>query len=89
MTTVNVVVGRKKNIQVSANATGGSVSTNRNNVTLKSGVAPTTRLDSLNDVVATGEITGAVPVYDSTTDKYVVQKLDFNNVTGDLDGGTF
>jgi hypothetical protein len=89
MTTVNVVVGRKKNIQVSANATGGSISTNRNPVTLKSSIPITTRLDSLNDVVATGEVSGAVPVYDAATDKYVVQKLDLNNVIGDLDGGTF
>ena len=89
MTTVNVVVGRKKNIQVSANATGGSISTNRNPVTLKPSITPTSRLDSLNDVVATGEVSGAVPVYDAATDKYVVQKLDLNNVIGDLDGGTF
>lgn len=93
MTTVNVVVGRKRDIQVSANATAGSVTTNRNPVTLKN--VPTitaggsNRLDGLNDVVASGEISGAVPVYDATTDKYVVQKLDLNNVIGDLDGGTF
>jgi hypothetical protein len=89
MSTINVVVGRKKNIQISANATGGSVSTNRNPVTLKPSITATTRLDNLNDVVATGEVSGAVPVYDAATDKYVVQKLDLNNVTGDLDGGTF
>lgn len=90
MTTVNVVVGRKKNIQVSANATGGSISTNRNPVTLKpANVTATTRLDNLNDVVATGEVSGAVPVYDATTDKYVVQKLNLSDVSGDLDGGTF
>jgi hypothetical protein len=93
MTTVNVVVGRKRDIQVSANATAGSVSTNRNPVTLKNvptiSTGGTNRLDSLNDVVASGEISGAVPVYDAATDKYVVQKLDLNNVIGDLDGGTF
>lgn len=93
MTTVNVVVGRKRDIQVSANATAGSVSTNRNPVTLKN--VPTlssggaNRLDSLNDVVSSGEISGAVPVYDASSDKYVVQQLNLNNVIGDLDGGTF
>lgn len=88
--TVNVVVGRNRNIQVSANATGGSISTNRNNITLKStAVAPSARLDSLSDVNSAGEITGAVPVYDSITDTYVVQKLNLSDVTGDLDGGTF
>jgi hypothetical protein len=90
MTTVNVVVGRKRDIQVSANATSGSISTNRNPVTLKNvSTMNIGRLDSLNDVVATGEINGAVPVYDASSDKYVVQKLDLSNVSGDLDGGTF
>lgn len=93
MTVVNVVVGRKKNIQVSANATSGVVSTNRNNVTLKNVPTVTSgglnRLDSLNDVVSSGETSGAVPVYDSDTDKYVVKKLSISDVIGDLDGGTF
>jgi len=93
MTTVNVVVGRKRDIQVSANATAGIVSTNRNPVTLKNvptvTVGGLNRLDALNDVVSTGETSGAVPVYDAATDKYVVQKLDLSNVIGDLDGGTF
>lgn len=35
MTKINVVVGRKKNIFVSTNATAGIISTNRNEVTLK------------------------------------------------------
>lgn len=88
--TVNVVVGRNRNIQVSANATGGSISTNRTPVTLKNtAITLTGRLDSLADVNASGEITGAVPVYDSVLDKYVVQKLNLSDVTGDLDGGTF
>lgn len=93
MTTFNVVVGRKKNIQISANATSDIVSTNRNNVTLKNVPTVTSgglnRLDTLNDVVSSGEISGAVPVYNSTTDKYVVQKLNISDVDGDLDGGTF
>lgn len=92
MTTINVVVGRKKNVQVSANSTSGIISTNRNNVSLKN--VPTilsgvNRFDALTDVVPTGEINGAVPVYDQSTDKYIVKKLDLNDVNGDLDGGTF
>lgn len=89
MTKVNVVVGRKRPVQVTANATAGIVSTNKNNVTLKPGVQPPTRLDSLGDVVASGETNGAVPVYDATTDKYIVKKLDISDVTGAIDGGTF
>lgn len=81
MKTINVVVGKKSN---------DIISTNRNNVTLKATpVSPTSRLDNLADVNASGEITGAVPVYDASLDKYVVQKLNLSDVTGDLDGGTF
>jgi hypothetical protein len=43
----------------------------------------------LNDVDATGEVSGATLVYDAGNDKYIVQKLDLTNVTGNLDGGTF
>jgi hypothetical protein len=90
---VNVVVGRKRNIQISANATAGIIDTAspdtlKNTPAIYSGTG-VSRLDSLTDVVATGEATGAVPVYDSATDKYFIQKLDLANVVGDLDGGTF
>jgi len=90
MPKINVIVAKQKNIQVSANTTGGSISTSdKSPVTLKNFPTNTSRLDSLKDVVATGEIAGAVPVYDATIDKYVVQKLSFVDVVGDLDGGTF
>jgi hypothetical protein len=91
MPKINVVVAKQKNIQVSANATGGSISSSdKSPITLKNFPASAaSRFDTLKDVVATGETSGAVPVYDSTIDKYVVQKLSFVDVTGDLDGGTF
>ena len=90
---VNVVVGRKRNVQISANGTAGIIDTTvpvtlKNTPSIYSG-GGASRLDSLSDVVATGETNGAVPVYDSVTDKYLVQKLDLANVIGDLDGGTF
>lgn len=81
MKTINVVVANKSN---------DIISTNRNNVTLKATpVAPTPRLDSLADVNSAGEVTGAVPVYNSVTDKYEVQQLSLSDITGNLDGGTF
>lgn len=85
-----VIVGNKRNVQVSANATAGIIDTTTP-VTLKNtGVTSgITRLDTLNDVDATGEVSGATLVYDATNDKYIVQKLDLTNVTGNLDGGTF
>ena len=87
---VNVIVGRKRTVQVSTNTTAGVIDTSTP-VVLKN--APTlssaTRLDGLQDVVATGETDKATLVYDAATDKYVVKQLEFGDLTGDLDGGTF
>jgi hypothetical protein len=90
---VNVVVGRKRDIRVSANATSGIIDTTVP-VTIKNtptfgNIGTTQRLDHLQDVSAVGEVSGAVPVYNSSIDKYVVQKLQFPDIVGDLDGGTF
>lgn len=87
---VNVVVSKKRTVQISSNSTAGIIDTTtpvilKNNPVL--GAA--TRLDTLTDVVANGEIDGATLVYNSANDTYVVQKLDLSNVTGDLDGGVF
>lgn len=49
----------------------------------------TGRLDALQDVIPTGEVAGAVPVYDAASDKYVVERLNFTDVDGPLDGGDF
>lgn len=88
---VNVVVSRKRTIQISANATAGIIDTStpvvlKNNPVSIGGV---TRLDKLTDVSANTEIDGATLVYNAANDTYVVQKLDISDVTGDLDGGTF
>jgi hypothetical protein len=88
---VNVVVGRKRTVQISTNATAGIIDTTtpvvlKNNPLTSGGVS---RLDKLTDVAANTEINGATLVYNSANDTYVVQKLDLANVTGDLDGGTF
>jgi hypothetical protein len=90
---VNVVVGRKRDIRVSANATSGIIDTTVP-VTIKNtptfgNIGTTQRFDHLQDVSALAEVSGAVPVYDSSIDKYVVQKLQFPDISGDLDGGTF
>jgi hypothetical protein len=87
---VNVVVGRKRIVQVSTNATAGIIDTTTP-VTLKNNpvMGGASRLDKLADVQANTEVNGATLVYQANTDTYVVQKLDLSNVTGDLDGGTF
>jgi len=86
----NVVVSRKRTIQVSANATAGIIDTS-SPVTIKNtpSISTPNRLDRLNDVVANTEVDGATLVYNSSNDTYVVQQLDLSNVTGNLDGGTF
>lgn len=86
----NVVVGRKRTVQVSTNATAGIIDSTVP-VTLKSTQVLTgpTRLDRLTDVNASGEVSGATLVYDSLNDTYYVKKLDLADTVGDLDGGTF
>lgn len=89
---VNVVVARKRNISVSANATAGIIDTGTP-VTLKSGVGGITRLDQLSDVDATTEVNNGVLTYDGTRDKYVIKTITFEEISGeyagDLDGGNF
>lgn len=48
------------------------------------------RLDNLQDVVEQGvPEEGSTLVYNPLTDKYEVQKLNFTDVDGPLDGGSF
>jgi len=82
---VNVVIAQTRNIQVTANTQGTTLTTTPNPVTLKNETSfssAITRLDSLQDVVATSETNNSTLVYDETTDKYIVKQLD-------LDGGNF
>lgn len=78
-------------IKVAVNATAGAISS-VNPVTIKSIAAVNSgasRLDQLADVVATNEVDKSTLIYDSVTDKYVVKPLIFDDITGNLDGGTF
>jgi hypothetical protein len=87
---VNVVVGRKRTIAVSANATAGIIDTT-GGVTLKNAPIGTgvTRLDQLSDVDATTEVNNGVLTYDGNRDKYVIKTITFEEIVGDLDGGSF
>ena len=89
----NVIVARKRTIQVSTNATSGVIDST-NPVVLKpisvlTSSASNSRLDHLQDVNASHEIDGATLVYDAGNDTYVVKLLDLAEVTGVLDGGNF
>ena len=89
----NIVVAKKRIINVSTNATAGVINTTepvvlKNTPTLVSGTG-VTRLDHLQDVDANAELQGATLVYDATIDKYVVEKLNLSDTVGNLDGGQF
>jgi hypothetical protein len=89
---VNVVVARKRTVQVSTNATAGIIDTTTpvtlKNTPIGSGI---NRIDKLLDVDASFETDNATLVYNSILDKYIVKKLEFNDLDGDIevDGGTF
>lgn len=87
---VNVVVGRKRNVAVSANATAGIIDTSVP-VTLKNTPIGTgvTRLDQLSDVEASTEVNNGVLTYYAPQDKYIVKLISFEDISGDLDGGSF
>lgn len=87
---VNVVVSRKRNIQVSSN-TAGVIDTNvpvtlKNVPTLINGADT---VDELQDVILSQRNDGSTLVYDQPSDKYIVKKLQFEDIVGDLDGGVF
>ena len=90
----NVLVGRKRQIQVNTNATAGIIDsmapvTLKNSPSLGLIGSGIDRLDHLRDVNALNEIDGATLVYDSATDTYIVKVLDLSYATGTVDGGTF
>jgi len=90
-TITNVIVADKRSISVSSNAIAGIINTTTPvtlipTPTMASGAST---LESLTDVVSTGETTGDTLVYDSNTKTWIAQPLDLSNVTGGLDGGTF
>jgi hypothetical protein len=74
-------------LKVSINQTGGQIESTAP-VTLKTSTSQS-RLDQLFDVVEISPQEGSTLVYRSSDDKYVVQQLSLQNVTGTLDGGTF
>jgi hypothetical protein len=90
VSSINVIVARKRDIRVSANATSGVIDTTTP-VTIKPVPTVTSggvdRLDHLKDVDASTELDGATLIYDAANDKYVVRKIDFGNVS--LNGGDF
>lgn len=89
----NVIVGRKRNVQVNTNATAGVIDSSTP-VTLKNTptlitTAGIDKLIYLKDVNALDKTNGVTLVYDAVLNLYVAKKLDLNYITGTVDGGTF
>ena len=93
----NIVVAQQRTIRVSTNATSGIINTSvpvtlKNNPTIYSGNGASS-IDTLNDVNITNRTDGSTLVYDSSTNTYLVQPLNFSDLsgtfTGDIDSGTF
>jgi hypothetical protein len=88
---VNVVVSSKKSIRVTANTTGEVIQTSTP-VTLKNTttLSNASRLDQLADVLEpVSPEDGSTLIYNASTDRYEVKKINLGEVEGNLNGGTF
>lgn len=90
---VNVVVSRKRFVNVSTHGTGGVIDTTvpvtlKNVPTIMSG-GGTTTIDQLADVNILQRTDGATLIYDQPTNTYIVKEMNFTEITGALDGGEF
>ena len=90
----NVVVAKTKTIKVSSNATAGIINTSvpvvlKNNPTIISGGGGVSSVENLLDVNVVSKITGATLVYDAGTNTYLIEPLNFSDIVGNIDSGTF
>ena len=88
---VNVVVSSKKSIRITANTTGEVIQTSTP-VTLKNTttLSNASRLDQLADVLEPASPEdGSTLIYNASTDRYEVKKINLGEVEGNLNGGTF
>ena len=87
---LNVTVKAKESIAVGVPNRRTAATTNTQPITLKSQARTVNYLEDMIDVVEGTPQDGFTLVYNSATDKYVVQQLSSSqiNITS-LDGGTF
>lgn len=89
LNTATVKLVRGSTITAKIKADNGQIQSSSNVTLTTSAVASQNRLDNLADVVEQDPADGSTLVYRASDDKYVVQQLTLDNVTGNLDGGTF
>jgi len=80
---------RNSTIRASVNTNSGQIQTNTPVTLITAAASASNRLDALSDVEEIAPANGSTLVYRSSDDKYVVQPLTFDNVSGNLDGGSF
>ena len=76
-------------IRASVNTGGGQIQSTTPVTLVSSASSAGNRLDRLADVEEISPANGHTLVYRSSDDKYVVQQLSLENVSGALDGGSF
>jgi len=91
---VNVVVSRQRFVNVSTHGTGGIIDTTvpvtlKNVPTIISGGGGATTIDQLTDVNLAQRTDGSTLIYDQPTNTYIVKEMDYAEVKGNVDGGTF
>ena len=91
---VNVVVSRKRTVNVSTHGTGGIIDTTvpvtlKNVPTIISSGGGATSFDQLTDVNLSQRSDGSVPIYDQATNTYVVKEMEYSEIIGSVDGGEF
>lgn len=89
LNSATVKMVRNSTIRASINTNSGQIQTTTPVTLITSAAATANRLDHLADVEEIAPSNGSTLVYRSSDDKYVVQPLTFENVTGNLDGGSF
>lgn len=85
--TVKIIT--KSQIKAKINTKNGAIESSAPVTLINSSGGNINRLDELTDVVEISPPDGSSLVYRSVDDKYVVQQLTFDNVTGNLDCGLF
>ena len=76
----------RQNVKV--NSIGGTL-TPYAPITLKNQAIEITSIENIPDVDEINVTDGATLIFNSTTNKYEIKPLNFSDLSGDIDGGSF